>query len=112
MGEQRVEMPRTLVDLSLDQVDSRGASVLPLDHSTARPSAVSMEGGVTWYGFVLNDSAVDTVHPGQTVRCWISFFNEIDSKVAFPVGSSAVFGDGVATRGVIRIRSAGQVESG
>lgn len=105
MGSPRVGMARMCVDLSLDAVDSRGGVVQPLDCANARPSALSIDGGMTWYGFVLNDSSVDVINPGQTVSCWVSFFNDVDSVSAFPIGASALFGDGVSTRGVIRIKA-------
>lgn len=98
-----VDSPRILVDLSLDAVDSKGEAVLPLSE-TARPSALSMGRSTRWHSFVLNDLAVATVEPGQTVRCWISFFNHVDCRSAFPVGASVLFGDGVSTRGVFRVK--------
>lgn len=72
--------------------------------NNARPMALSRRGGELWYGFVINDSTIDVILPGETVTCVVSFLNHEDAQHAFPRGSSILFGDGVSTRGVLRLK--------
>ena len=95
--------PRVLTNLRLDEVSSTGDVVLPLDSSNARPSALSLSNGMIWFGFVINDFHIQTIQPGEEVTCWVSFFNHEGALKSFPPGASFLFGDGVATRGVVKI---------
>lgn len=99
------QAPRVLANLRLDKVDSTGNVVLPLDPSSARPSALSFSDGMIWFGFVINDSDIKTLQPGEEVTCWVSLFNHEGALESFPRGASLLFGDGVATRGVVKIFS-------
>jgi len=92
-----------LVELRLDEVDSRGRAVAEMIASTARPMARSMSPELMWYSFVLNDRAITRIHPGTRTICTISFINYDGAKEAFPCGTLAAFGDGSSTRGLIRI---------
>jgi len=44
-----------------------------------RPMALSRRGGELWRGFVINDSAVESISPGQSVACLVSFLNHEDA---------------------------------
>jgi len=77
--------------------------VVAMEASTARPMALSLDRKPTWYTFVINDRIVKKISPGQTVSCAISFVNHEDAAVIFHPSASILFGDGVCTRGVIRI---------
>ncbi|KOF00896.1 hypothetical protein [Stenotrophomonas geniculata] len=92
-----------LVELRLDEVDSRGGAVAGMIASTARPMARSMSPELTWYSFVLNDRAITRIRPGTRTNCTISFINHDGSKEAFPCGTLAAFGVGSSKRGLIRI---------
>jgi len=92
-----------LVELRLDEVDSRGGTVAEMIASTARPRALSISPGVLWYSFVLNDRVVTRITPGTRAHCTISFVNHDGAKEVFPCGTVAAFGDGSSTRGLIRI---------
>lgn len=92
-----------LVELRLDEVDSRGGAFPELIASTARPMALSMSPRLTWYSFVLNDRTMTLIRPGTRTNCTISFINHDGAKEAFPCGTLAAFGDGSSTRGLIRI---------
>ena len=92
-----------LVELRLDEVDSRGVAAAEMIASTARPMARSMSPEHIWYSFVLNDRAITRLHPGTRINCTISFINYDGAKEAFPCGTVAAFGDGSSTRGLIRI---------
>lgn len=92
-----------LVELRLDEVDSRGGAVPELIASTARPMALSMSPRLKWYSFVLNDRTMTRIRPGTRTNCTISFINHDGAKEAFPYGTLAAFGDGSSTRGLIRI---------
>jgi len=70
---------------------------------SARPLALSMDREHTWYTFVINDETVDKISPGEQVTCSVSFVNAPDAEKAFHPNTSILFGDGVATRGVMRI---------
>lgn len=103
MNDRAYPMRRAFVELRLDEVDSSGKNVSPLDSSNARPSAVSLSPGMVWFGFVLNEAAGRVIQPGEQASCWISFLNHEGAMEAFPPGASFLFGDGVSTRGVINI---------
>lgn len=92
-----------LVELRLDEVDSRAGAVAELIASTARPMALSISPEVMWYSFVLNDRAITRIRPGTRTNCTISFINYEGAKEVFTCGTSAAFGDGSSTRGLIRI---------
>lgn len=97
-------MVPTRAEIHLDVVDSLGRPVREMRQSNARPMALSRRGSELWYGFVINDSAIDVILPGQTVTCVVSFLNHEDAQHAFPPGASILFGDGVSTRGVLRLK--------
>lgn len=92
-----------LVELRLDEVDSRGGAVAEMIASTARPMALSISPELMWYGFVLNDRAIARIRPGTRTNCTISFINYEGAKEVFTCGTLAAFGDGSSTRGLIRI---------
>ncbi len=92
-----------LVELRLDEVDSRGDAVAEMIASTARPMAHSMSPELMWYSFVLNDRAITRIRPGTRIHCTISFINYEGANEAFLCGTLAAFGDGSSTRGLIRI---------
>ncbi|MEN5425630.1 hypothetical protein ABE522_04520 [Stenotrophomonas pennii] len=92
-------------ELRLDLVDSRGNAVAEMAASTARPMALSLMGDPMWYGFVLNDDSIERLLPGTSNLCTISFISHDSAKEALVIGSSALFGDGTSTKGVIRIVS-------
>ncbi|WP_164117931.1 hypothetical protein [Stenotrophomonas maltophilia] len=92
-----------LVELRLDEVDSRGGAVAEMIASTARPMALSISPEVMWYSFALNDRAITRIRPGTRTNCTISFINYEGAKEAFPCGTLAAFGDGSLTKGLIRI---------
>lgn len=92
-----------LVELRLDEVDSRGGAVAEMLASTARPMALSISPELMWYSFVLNDRAITHIAPGTRAHCTISFVNHDGAKEVFRCGTVAAFGDGSATRGLIRI---------
>lgn len=62
-------------EIHLDMVDSLGGPVLEMRQNNARPMALSRRGGELWYGFVINDSTVDVILPGERVACVVSFLN-------------------------------------
>lgn len=105
MNDHAFPVRRALVDLRLDKIDSSGNSVSPMDSSNARPLVVSLSRGMVWFGFILNEAGGRVIQPGEQVSCWISFFNHDGAMEDFPTGASFLFGDGVATRGVINIVS-------
>lgn len=92
-----------LVELRLDEVDSRGGAVAEMLASTARPMALSISPELVWYSFVLNDRDITHITPGTRAHCTISFINHDGAKEVFPCGTVAAFGDGSSTRGLIRI---------
>jgi hypothetical protein len=92
-----------LVELRLDEVDSRGGAVAEMIASTARPMALSISPELMWYSFVLNDRAITRVAPGTRAHCTISFVNHDGAKEVFRCGTVAAFGNGSVTRGLIRI---------
>ena len=92
-----------LVELRLDEVDSRGGAVAEMIASTARPMARSISPELMWYSFVLNDRTMNRIRPGTRTNCTISFINHDGAKEAFPCGTLAAFGDGSSTKGLIRI---------
>lgn len=92
-----------LVELRLDEVDSRGGAVAEIIASTARPMALSISPELMWYGFVLNDCGITRITPGTRAHCTISFINHDGAKEVFPCGTVAAFGDGSSTKGLIRI---------
>jgi hypothetical protein len=92
-----------LVELRLDEVDSRGGVVAEMIASTARPMALSISPELMWYSFVLNDRAITRITPGTRAHCTISFVNHDGAKEVFQCGTVAAFGDGSATKGLIRI---------
>lgn len=92
-----------LVELRLDEVDSRGGAVAEMLASTARPMALSISPELVWYSFVLNDRDITRITPGTRAHCTISFINHDGAKEVFPCGTVAAFGDGSSTRGLIRI---------
>jgi len=53
----------------------------------------------------MNDPAVPVIEPGTTVTCTISFINHDGAAEALHSGASFLFGDGAATRGVVKILS-------
>lgn len=91
------------VELRLDSVDSHGRAVAAMNAPTARPMAFTISPQPMWFGFVLNDPSIRVIEPGTAVTCTISFINHDGATEALHVGSSSLFGDGVATRGVIKI---------
>lgn len=92
-----------LVELRLDEVDSRGGAVAELIDSSARHMALSISPELMWYGFVLNDRGITRITPGTRAHCTISFINHDGAKEVFPCGTVAAFGDGSSTKGLIRI---------
>ncbi|HFF2829127.1 TPA: hypothetical protein ACGCD9_003044 [Stenotrophomonas maltophilia] len=100
-----------LVELRLDEVDSRGGAAAEMIAATARPIALSISPELMWYSFVLNDRAITRIAPGTRARghagtrahCTISFVNHDGAKEVFRCGTVAAFGDGSSTRGLIRI---------
>ena len=92
-----------LVELRLDEVDSRGGAVAEMIASTARPMALSISPELMWYSFVLNDRAIARIRPGTRANCTISFINYEGGKEVFTCGTLAAFGDGSSTKGLIRI---------
>ncbi|HIE0128361.1 TPA: hypothetical protein ACXI73_003485 [Stenotrophomonas maltophilia] len=92
-----------LVELRLDEVDSRGGAVAEMIASTARPMALSISPELMWYSFVLNDRDITRITPGTRAHCTISFINHDGAKEVFHCGTVAAFGDGSSTRGLIRI---------
>ncbi len=92
-----------LVELRLDEVDSRGGAVAEMIAATARPMALSISPELMWYSFVLNDRAITRIAPGTRAHCTISFVNHDGAKEVFRCGTVAAFGDGSSTRGLIRI---------
>lgn len=68
-------------EIHLDMVDSLGGPVLEMRQNT-----------------------VDVILPGERVACVVSFLNHEDAQHAFPRGASILFGDGVSTRGVLRLK--------
>ncbi|HFT6993086.1 TPA: hypothetical protein ACGRQA_002421 [Stenotrophomonas maltophilia] len=92
-----------LVELQLDELDSRGGVVAEMIASTAPVMALSISPERMWYGFVLNDRAITRIRPGTRTNCTISFIDYDGAKEAFPCGTTAAFGDGLSTQGLIRI---------
>jgi len=92
-----------LVELRLDEVDSRGGAVAEMLASTARPMALSISPELMWYSFVLNCRVITRITPETRSHCTISFINHDDAKEVFPCGTVAAFGDRSSTRGLIRI---------
>jgi hypothetical protein len=72
-----------LVELRLDEVDSRGGAVAEMIASTARPMALSISPELMWYSFVLNDRAITRIMPGTRAHCTISFINHDGAKEVF-----------------------------
>ena len=91
------------VEIRLDTVDSCGHPVVSMKASTARPMALAFGPEPMWYGFVLNDASASVIESGTSVACAISFINHDDATTALHCGASFLFGDGVSTKGVIRI---------
>lgn len=98
-------LKKVQAELRLDFVDSRGNAIAEMAASTARPMALSLMGDPMWYGFVLNDDSIERLQPGTSHFCTISFISHDSAKEAFVSGSSALFGDGSSTKGVVRIVS-------
>ncbi len=96
-------MQPTWAEIHLDVTDSSGEPVQEMLQKYWRPMALSRRGGELWYGFVINDSTVESISPGQSVTCLVSFLNHEDAQHAFPPGASILFGDGVTTKGVLRL---------
>lgn len=103
MRSTRHDVPASLVEMTLDAVDSRGVPVRSLLVSNGRPSALLVGSSPLWFGFIINDREVDEVEPGQTLQCLISFYNHEEASQVFPLGASVLFGDNVSTRGVIKV---------
>ncbi|WP_459018176.1 hypothetical protein [Stenotrophomonas sp. PSU_St142] len=57
-----------LVELRLDEVDSRGGAAAEMIAATARPIALSISPELMWYSFVLNDRAITRIAPGTRAR--------------------------------------------
>ncbi|MGH8039149.1 MAG: hypothetical protein ACREPD_15525 [Stenotrophomonas sp.] len=98
-------LTRTQVTVELDVTDSNGQLVHPVDWRISRPMALSIGIQKVWYEFVLNDLHIDRVLPGQSVSCDVSFLDHEGAKMRFHRGASVIFGDGAATKGVIRVIS-------
>jgi len=90
-------------ELRLDVVDSSGNPTFEMRPADARPMAVSVRKNNMWFSFCINDTTVVAVLPGTAVTCNISFINHVDAMQEFPRGASVLFGDGVATKGVLRL---------
>ncbi|OEY99813.1 hypothetical protein BIY45_14845 [Stenotrophomonas sp. BIIR7] len=83
--------------------DSSGEPVPVMLQKYWRPMALSRRGSELWFGFVINDSSVESISPGQTVQCTVSFLNHEDAQHIFPAGASILFGDGIITKGVLKL---------
>jgi len=92
-----------LVELRLNEVDSRGGAVAEMIASTARHMALSKSPELIWYSFVLNERAIARICPGTRTNCTISSINYEGAKKVFTCGTLADFGDGSSTKGVTRI---------
>lgn len=90
-------------EIHLDVTASSGEPVREMLPKYWRPMALCRSKGELWYGFVINDSSVESISPGQSVTCMVSFLNHEDAQNAFPTGASILFGDGFTTRGVMRL---------
>lgn len=90
-------------ELRLDVVDSSGNPTFEMRPADARPMAVSVRKNNPWFSFCINDTTVAAVLPGTAVTCNISFINHVDAMGEFPRGASVLFGDGVVTKGVLRL---------
>ena len=94
-----------LAEIQLDRVDSAGNATLTMHAEHARPMALCRCNGDMWYSFVLNDNSIDPILPGQATTCLVSFVNNEEVRKVFPVAASFLFGDGVVTKGALRILS-------
>lgn len=90
-------------EIHLDTMDSSGEPVRAMLQKHWRPMALSRRDGELWYGFVINDNAVESLLPGQSVTCMVSFLNHEGAQHAFPPGASILFGDGCITKGVLKL---------
>ena len=91
------------VVISLDEINSSGHRNSDMDFSKSRPMALSLKDNGVWYGFIVTRCESDRLRPGEKISAEIAFLNGDDAHVAFPLGSSALFGDGVMSKGVISI---------
>lgn len=73
-----------LIEMQLDELDSRGGVVAEMIASTAPVMALSICPERMWYGFVLNDRDITRIRPGTRTHCTISFINHDGAKEAFP----------------------------
>lgn len=94
-------MVPTLAEVHLDATDSSGEPVRPMLPKLSRPMAMSRLHNL-WCGFVINDSSVESIPPGQSMTCTVSFLNHQDAHHAVPRGAPFVFGDGFISKGVLR----------
>ncbi len=94
-----------LAEIQLDRVDSAGNATVTMHAEIARPMALCRRNGDMWYSFVLNDTSIDPILPGQATTCLVSFVNSEEAREAFPMTASILFGDGAVTKGTLRILS-------
>jgi len=95
-------MVPTAAEIHLDVLDSSGGPVRTVMPKIWRPLAISHLQDLA-YGFVINDSTIESILPGETVTCTVSFINHEDAQHVFPRGEPILFGDGVVTRGVLKL---------
>lgn len=105
MSMKYPNMTRLRAIIHLDLVDSAGGVVVAMDEVVSHPMAVSLAKELVWYGFVLNDEVVNSISPGCSACCDISFLNDAEARNTFAPGASFLFGDGLVTKGVMRVIS-------
>lgn len=96
--------------IHLDTVDSSGALCGVVNFSHARLMALSVREKDLWYGFVVTESKVDTLNPGESAVVTIAFLNELGASSVFPLNASILFGDGINSKGFIVLTSYRVVE--
>ncbi|MCD9088699.1 hypothetical protein [Stenotrophomonas sp. SY1] len=87
----------------LDMIDSMGRATRVIDPSTARLMALHVSESPIWYGFFIKESAETSLLPGNGYSVELYFLDDQGSKESFPRGASILFGDGISTRGFIRL---------
>lgn len=96
-------MVPTQAEIYLDETDSSSEPVSVMLQRYWRPMALSRRGSEPWFGFVINDSSVESISPGQTVKCTVSFLNHEDARKISQAGASILFGDGIIAKDVLRL---------
>lgn len=94
------------VDLTLDLIDSEGKPSNPIIVTYSRLMALRLKAGEPglWYGFIVSEALVSEIVPGCTARVKLAFLDNDGAMAAFPNNASVLFGDGVASQGVLVIR--------